>query len=210
MSATFGLQGTHYPLQGIETPCWLLKDDEKMVVDHFSIGIHALVVNHDKRIELVQHTAKRDKGPQVVPQPLSIRAGGNLNLIGMGPNSDDVATFERLQFKTATANNGKRQSQQQFYEIVIDLFANTHNQKAIRVATICSVPLVVRGRSPGHYADSHTRFRASKRSVSLPNSPPIYSPYLGSSQLYGPSYSNVCVLLYKNWLINHFELESTI
>ncbi|KAG1152931.1 hypothetical protein G6F37_000644 [Rhizopus arrhizus] len=182
VSATFNVQGTHYPLQGSEIPCLLRKGNEMVRVDYFSIGIFARVANYDKKIELVQHTPKRDKGPQMIPQPRPVRAGGNLHLASIGSNQN-IATFERLQFKTATANNGKRRAAQQYYEIVVDLYANTNQEEPIRVASCSSAQLVVRGRSPGHYADSHTRFKSSAEHFSsppysLPNSPPhdVYSP----------------------------------
>ncbi|PHZ12798.1 p53-like transcription factor [Rhizopus microsporus ATCC 52813] len=188
VSATFDMHGTNYILQGPEAPCLLRKADtgEILPVDYFSIGIHARVANHDKKIELVQHTPKRDKGPQMIPQPRPVRAGGNLHMAAVGTNHN-IVTFERLQFKTATANNGKRRAAQQYYEIVVDLYANLSRGEAICVATCHSAPLVVRGRSPGHYADSHTRFKGSEDAFaspphrfasSMPNSPTRdFGPY---------------------------------
>ncbi|KAG2214171.1 hypothetical protein INT45_006138 [Circinella minor] len=160
VSGTFDVHGINYLLQGPEVPCLLRKSEQELhQVDYFSIGVSACVSNNaDKKIELVQHTPKRDKGPQMIPKPQPVRAGGNLHLASVG-SSHHIVTFERMQFKTATANNGKRRAAQQYYEIVIDLFANTSQGEEIRVATCHSAPLVVRGRSPGHYADSHTRYR---------------------------------------------------
>ncbi|KAI9249142.1 hypothetical protein BDA99DRAFT_445740, partial [Phascolomyces articulosus] len=160
VSGTFDVHGINYLLQGPEVPCLLRKSEHELYqVDYFSIGVSACVSNNaDKKIELVQHTPKRDKGPQMVPKPQPVRAGGNLHLASVG-SSHHIVTFERMQFKTATANNGKRRAAQQYYEIVIDLYANTSQGEEIRVATCHSAPLVVRGRSPGHYADSHTRYR---------------------------------------------------
>ncbi|KAI9356039.1 hypothetical protein BD770DRAFT_390309 [Pilaira anomala] len=203
VSSTFDVHGMNYLIQGPEVPCLLRKTDtqEFLQVDFFSIGVCARVTNHDKKIELVQHTPKRDKGPQMIPDPRPVRAGGNLHLASVGSNHN-IVTFERLQFKTATANNGKRRAAQQYYEIVVDLYANFARGEPIRVATCTSAALVVRGRSPGHYADSHTRFKhidtdssisnehntdqnssPSHRFTSLPNSPISdfgpYSPYNG-------------------------------
>ncbi|GAA5800738.1 hypothetical protein HPULCUR_006174 [Helicostylum pulchrum] len=160
VSSTFDVHGMNYLIQGPEVPCLLRKTDtqEFLQVDYFSIGVCARVTNHDKKIELVQHTPKRDKGPQMIPEPRPVRAGGNLHLASVGSNHN-IVTFERLQFKTATANNGKRRAAQQYYEIVVDLYANFPRGEPIRVATCTSAALVVRGRSPGHYADSHTRFK---------------------------------------------------
>ncbi|KAI7882909.1 p53-like transcription factor [Lichtheimia hyalospora FSU 10163] len=159
VSSTFDVHGVNYLLQGPEVPCLLRQSDQLHQVDFFSIGASACVSGKpDKKIELVMMTPKRDKGPQMMPRPQPVRAGGNLHLASVG-SSHHIVTFERMQFKTATANNGKRRAAQQYYEIIIDLFANTSQGQQIRVATCHSAPLVVRGRSPGHYADSHTRYR---------------------------------------------------
>lgn len=179
VSATFDVHGINYLLQGPEVPCLLRKSDQQQQelrqVDYFSIGVSACVSNNtDKKIELVQHTPKRDKGPQMVPKPQAVRAGGNLHLASVG-SSHHIVTFERMQFKTATANNGKRRAAQQYYEIVISLYANTCHGESILVATCHSAPLVVRGRSPGHYADSHTRYRHSLTAAAA-NAPPPPPP----------------------------------
>ncbi|CDS03740.1 hypothetical protein LRAMOSA01141 [Lichtheimia ramosa] len=160
VSSTFDVHGVNYLLQGPEVPCLLrLENDQLHQVEFFSIGASACVSGKpDKKIELVMMTPKRDKGPQMIPRPQPVRAGGNLHLASVG-SSHHIVTFERMQFKTATANNGKRRAAQQYYEIIIDLYANTSQGQQIRVATCHSSPLVVRGRSPGHYADSHTRYR---------------------------------------------------
>ncbi|PWY74567.1 p53-like transcription factor [Aspergillus sclerotioniger CBS 115572] len=69
-------------------------------------------------------------------------------------------TFERIQFQKATANNGKRRAQQQYYNLVVELYAGISNPvpggepyQWIKVARRLSHPMVVRGRSPGHYKD---------------------------------------------------------
>ncbi|KAL1861284.1 hypothetical protein Daus18300_008960 [Diaporthe australafricana] len=65
-------------------------------------------------------------------------------------------TFERIQFKQATANNGKRRAAQQYYHLVVELFADIGNQgqandQFVKVAHRKSAKMIVRGRSPGHY-----------------------------------------------------------
>ncbi|CAO3613183.1 unnamed protein product [Cunninghamella blakesleeana] len=167
LSATFDVHGMNYMIQGPEVPC-LVKDDQQQQlyqVEYFSIGINAFVAGGEKKVDLIQHTPKRDKGPQMIPQPRPLRAGGNLHLAPVGSNHN-IVTFERMQFKTATANNGKRRAAQQYYELVVDLYANTTNGHMIRVATCTSAPLVVRGRSPGHYADSNNHPHPSTSSPS--------------------------------------------
>lgn len=65
-------------------------------------------------------------------------------------------TFERIQFKQATANNGKRRAAQQYYHLVVELFADIGaqgqgNDQWLKVAHRKSSKMIVRGRSPGHY-----------------------------------------------------------
>lgn len=65
-------------------------------------------------------------------------------------------TFRRIQFQKATANNGKRRAQQQFYNLIVELQVGILRQgqlQWIKVAQRRSDPVVVRGRSPGHYKD---------------------------------------------------------
>ncbi|KAF2181242.1 p53-like transcription factor, partial [Zopfia rhizophila CBS 207.26] len=63
-------------------------------------------------------------------------------------------TFERIQFKSATANNGKRGAQQPYYHLVVELWANVQNLQEprwVKIATRSSPPVVVIGRSPGYF-----------------------------------------------------------
>ncbi|KAI9239907.1 MAG: hypothetical protein BYD32DRAFT_203538 [Podila humilis] len=152
ISASFSIAGLDPSVQS-EVPCLLERDDELLQVHRFMVCIGAHIQHGEKVIELVQHTPKRDKGPQITPRPTPIRAGGDVNSNASASNSN-VITFERVQFKTATANNGKRRAAQQYYQVHVDLYAELDGGERVVVATAFSAPLVVRGRSPGHYADN--------------------------------------------------------
>jgi meiosis-specific transcription factor NDT80 len=168
-----------------------------------------------KNIELVQHTPKRDKGPQtaihitkIAPTPpggklpglnhadshgytqslppfgqphgsMSVSACPYLPLQGQQETSSSQHhdqqqssyspqpisptahqhTFERIQFKSATANNGKRRAQQQYYHLIIELYVdvrhnlNDRQPNWVKVAQRASMQVVVRGRSPSHYSN---------------------------------------------------------
>ncbi|KAG9243446.1 NDT80/PhoG like DNA-binding family protein-like protein [Calycina marina] len=152
----------------------------------FALSIAAVVDGRDgKAIELVQHTPKRDKGPQEKPGRITLAPrpppppmgmysgdnslGGNRSIYdqGFGPNPGQPATeatFERIQFKNATANNGKRRAAQQYYHLLVELFADVgsqHPDRYIKIATRMSAPMVVRGRSPGHYQSERRGSNAS-------------------------------------------------
>ena len=155
-----------------------------------------------KAVELVQHTPKRDKGPQmqikkekVMPTPPG-RAQGETHSYTMNAfhhpstaaspylplqqnqeaesefsqghtnNPSHQHTFERIQFKSATANNGKRRAQQQYFHLIIELWADVRQNGArnpdwVKVAQRISAAVVVRGRSPSHYSNEGPSHSAS-------------------------------------------------
>ncbi|MCJ1328768.1 hypothetical protein MMC10_005445 [Thelotrema lepadinum] len=148
----------------------------------FYMCISAKVDGEDgKPIELVQHTPKRDKGPMTQPERKELKPNpsGNLGMctattgfgtgqsltqdydssyLGSPQDSQNIATFERIQFKKATANNGKRRAAQQYFHIVVELYAKVYKGKSgdteyVKIAHRVSAQMVVRGRSPGHYQD---------------------------------------------------------
>jgi len=163
------------------------------VVTGFSITITSKIASTDKKIDLIQHTPKRDKGPQIVPGLRQIRGGGTLTVAGTNP-SQTVVTFERVQFKTATANNGKRRAAQQFYILMVDLYAHTEDGQVFMVASSQSDSLVVRGRSPGHYVDTPERDLVSpgphsERRMSTISQHSAHHPYHGYSGVHSRSHS---------------------
>lgn len=143
----------------------------------FAMSISAVVDERDgKAIELVQHTPKRDKGPLatpdrvvLAPRPASSSLYGSPGDVMSSSQSlfeprgfqhapqqpPTEYTFDRIQFKQATANNGKRRAAQQYYHLLVELYADTGVQMGehrwLKVAVRMSAPMVVRGRSPGHY-----------------------------------------------------------
>ena len=149
----------------------------------FAMCISAVVdAPGGKTVELVQHTPKRDKGPQhkpskvkLAPQPiggLAFNAGhvqstqaNEFSPFPQPTQQQNVASFERIQFKSATANNGKRRAAQQYYHLIVELYADVGCSNSatpggassdagwVKIAYKTSAPMVVRGRSPGHYAD---------------------------------------------------------
>lgn len=148
----------------------------------FAMSISAVVADSDSQsIDLVQHTPKRDKGPTAKPEKVKLfakpqqqpshqlglyqdhhaMAGGSRAIYeggygqsGQGPFATEH-TFERIQFKQATANNGKRRAAQQYYHLVIELYVDvgtqTGGEQYIKIADRKSEKMIVRGRSPGHY-----------------------------------------------------------
>lgn len=153
------------------------------IVYGFAMCISAVVSDNDNHtIELVQHTPKRDKGPIAKPEKVRLSAKPPqashhpLTSLYAGPDGSLTSsryepgfpqappqgsaptehTFERIQFKQATANNGKRRAAQQYYHLLVELWADVGQQpnggeQWVKVAYRKSAKMIVRGRSPGHY-----------------------------------------------------------
>lgn len=75
-------------------------------------------------------------------------------------------SWGRLQFKVATANNGRRKGLQQHYRIHIGLEAKIEDGQVVRIAEMQSNPIVVRGRSPKNFDSSKDVPLSEKRAES--------------------------------------------
>ena len=60
-------------------------------------------------------------------------------------------SWKRLQFKHATANNGRRKGLQQHYVVQINLLGKAKSGETVKIAEIQSGPVIVRGRSPRNF-----------------------------------------------------------
>ncbi|KAI9261365.1 hypothetical protein EDC94DRAFT_609986 [Helicostylum pulchrum] len=146
--------------------------------------------NLTRPVALTQMTPKRDKGPQREPPTIPITPSNTVY------GCEQVCvTFERLQFRVATANNGKRRASQQYFCLIFELIAELPDHSQHTVSECYSSPLVVRGRSPGHYSsDSGIQTAAAaarKRKLSDSPSATIKrdpSPLLNQRTLPQPQY----------------------
>ncbi|CRG91420.1 hypothetical protein PISL3812_08468 [Talaromyces islandicus] len=159
----------------------------------FAMSISAVVSGSENETrELVQHTPKRDKQSEKKPERVQLQpycpsvlgsnAGSSSSMFGLSRSGNTMQfdcnpqysmsntqppmqhTFERIQFQKATANNGKRRAQQQYYNLVVELYANVGKNGSanwVLIASKRSDEMVVRGRSPGHYKDNRRDSSAS-------------------------------------------------
>ncbi len=74
--------------------------------------------------------------------------------------------WKRLQFKHATANNGRRKGLQQHYIIQINLMATIPTGESVKLAEIQSGPIIVRGRSPRNF-DSRKDVPLSEKKIEV-------------------------------------------
>ncbi|KAA8907624.1 hypothetical protein TRICI_004915 [Trichomonascus ciferrii] len=63
---------------------------------------------------------------------------------------DEVVDWKRLQFRTATAHNGRKKLQN-YFSVTVSLYAELENAQRVCVASVASRPIVVRGRNPRFY-----------------------------------------------------------
>ncbi|KAI8852404.1 hypothetical protein BC829DRAFT_385037 [Chytridium lagenaria] len=145
VSATFTAVDVHG--QRVELPCYVEVEDRLRTVTGFLINCVAKTHNGNKEIELVQHTAKRDKGPQSQPQARLCEP------------MDPTVRHEDSFHSSATANNGKRRAAQQYHVLLVELYVS------FKVASAESAPLVVRGRAPGHYAAMSSKQAAQQAGI---------------------------------------------
>lgn len=73
---------------------------------------------------------------------------------------DEVVDWKRLQFRTATAHNGRKKLQN-YFSVTVSLYAELENAQRVCVANIASRPIVVRGRNP--------RFYQNRDNITLPD-----------------------------------------
>jgi hypothetical protein len=144
--------------KSLQLPCLLEVDSTRTErIVEFYMNISAKPEAGGKPIELIQHTAKRDKGPQEPPKikfcfPENMDDVGIVDSTVTSATSMKHVTFERLQFRSATLNNGKRRAAQQFHVLTLELYAVSDSGESFKIATSDSPNLIVRGRAPGHYS----------------------------------------------------------
>ena len=108
---------------------------------------------------------KIEKEPSTIP----------LDLMSHHDPDMDFATFpfawKRLQFRIATANNGRRKELQQHFVARLKLIATLSTGQRVAIAEARSAAIIVRGRSPRNFErkkDHPVGERATGRKASLP------------------------------------------
>ena len=118
-------------------------------IDGFKVLLRAQIQDTMAKIPLLKHTSKREKTMAVEPGARDILPNGTPGSM-TDVDAGKVVTFDRIQFRNATGNNGKRRKGQQFYNLIIEIHAICGNKSYI-VGEMTSDQLIIRGRSPSHY-----------------------------------------------------------
>lgn len=126
---------------------------QQLPVFELAASISAMESIEGKPTEIISIPWKSSNGedsksPSAPPKvPLDLSTGQELdhNRISL------PVSWKRLQFKHATANNGRRKGLQQHYVVQINLLSKVKSGEFIKIAEIQSGPVIVRGRSPRNF-----------------------------------------------------------
>jgi hypothetical protein len=194
----------------IPLPCLIEVDNQPHEVKEFQLGISARITDGGDPVELIQHTSKRDKKTQTTPKPKTVKCGDERCLTLLQnhrhstkePSDSCLVTFDRLQFKLATPNNGRRKrtgAAQQFFVLVIELSVVCTDKQSFKIAFLESSPVIVRGRSPSHFSDSNDTYSYAELQQQYLQ---LAYPFLASQGAYNPGLTSLSeISATKNLLI---------
>ena len=132
----------------------LVVEQRSLPVGRFYVTLTAKTASTDDTpstpIQLVRHSPKREG-----------RSMAEVGFCELAPINHEISLarkseliFDKMQFKKATLNNGKRRAAQQFFTLVLELWCTVIGDDRYKIAERVSAPMVVRGRSPGHYVSN--------------------------------------------------------
>ncbi|KAF7593873.1 hypothetical protein BBP40_010684 [Aspergillus hancockii] len=146
-------QGDRIPILAQELTVSATESVEGNSVKIISVPWKTPAANANPSIEDSNHPipTNNSNNPKVEkeppPIPLDIMAGQDLDT--------DYATFpiawKRLQFRVATANNGRRKELQQHFVVRLKVVATLSTGAKIPICEVQSGPVIVRGRSPRNF-----------------------------------------------------------
>ncbi|KAF7928575.1 uncharacterized protein EAE98_005631 [Botrytis deweyae] len=130
-------QGQHVPIYNLTATISALESIEGKSTEIISVPWKTANV-----------TTSEDKAGAAPPQwPLDLSINPELD-----PTCVSIPiAWKRLQFKHATANNGRRKGLQQHYVIQINLMATLATGEQVKLTEIQSGAIIVRGRSPRNF-----------------------------------------------------------
>ena len=137
-------QGDRIPILAQELTVSATESVEGNSVKIISVPWKTPVANGSSSVEESSNPKVEREPP---PIPLDTMAGQDLDT--------DYATFpiawKRLQFRVATANNGRRKELQQHFVVRLKVVATLSTGAKIPVCEVQSGPVIVRGRSPRNF-----------------------------------------------------------
>jgi hypothetical protein len=132
---------------------------ERIPIASMEVTISATesVDGHAVKLIVIPWKTPPSKSPEVgpgqehEPTPIPLQP---LDLSGPEGSADFSVypvSYRRLQFRIATANNGRRRELQQHFTLHLDVVATLTNDTRVNVCETTTAPIVVRGRSPRNF-----------------------------------------------------------
>lgn len=132
---------------------------ERIPIASMEVAVSATesVDGHSVKLIVIPWKTPPPKSPEVNPgqehepapiplQPLDVSSPeGNADF------SVYPISYRRLQFRIATANNGRRRELQQHFTLHLDVVATLANDTKVNICETTTAPIVVRGRSPRNF-----------------------------------------------------------
>ncbi|KAJ3316589.1 hypothetical protein HDU76_001685 [Blyttiomyces sp. JEL0837] len=155
-------------------------------IKSFKVAIGARALESGKPVDLIKMTSKRDRGPKEIPghediDPVfdvdDLRLADDESAIivaaatGSSGPSTPGATFNRMQFKNATSISARKSAAVYHHILVFAIIAELEDGRKVKIATMDSKPLVVRGRSPKHYREANMAASLEVTGPTLSSSP---------------------------------------
>ena len=132
---------------------------ERVPIASMEVTISATesVDGHSVKLIVIPWKTPPPKSPEVgpgqehEPAPIPLQPLDVSNPEASADFSVYPVSYRRLQFRIATANNGRRRELQQHFTLHLDVVATLTNDTKINVCETTTAPIVVRGRSPRNF-----------------------------------------------------------
>ena len=106
------------------------------------------------QLVIIPERTLKEKGPAAIPieqEPAVIPIDILGNEDNINKTTSQQIEWKRLQFRIATANNGRRKELQEYFVLRLKLISTLANGSRVCTAESATAPIVVRGRSPRNF-----------------------------------------------------------
>ncbi len=132
---------------------------ENLAVVSMELAISAMesVDGHAIRLIVIPWKTPPPNSPEVPPNtetepaPIALQYNADLNQERSSDLTVQPIAWRRLQFRVATANNGRRKELQQHFVLRLKLMATMSDGSKLAITESSTAPIVVRGRSPRNF-----------------------------------------------------------
>lgn len=227
---SFSLKSDSIQAPMLNEPLFVMSQGKLCRIINFRFRIYsklaggaAATANADKRVGLVQCTAKREKGdklcpPQMIVTPSSSDTAAADNVA----SQNSKAVYKRLQFRSSTSPSTTKRSSsssQQFFILVAELRCTTDMGDDLLVASCQSAALIVRSKSAAFYDKEYSNIKsivtdnASLLAMNSQNPTPSPSPAISftgmTSGRFNLQHQESCLFSPQASISNQLQYQSS-